>query len=121
MKTFLYLGFILLAGGVMVFIGWDILFSAPTIQEGKIIELHYVPPKAIASATPILGRKVGNQLIVTAKEEQWVAVVRNGEEDYPVHCTAEHYQTLKVGDVLRYKKYEGEVFHIRYFAHYEDH
>ena len=121
MKPFLYITLLLAVGGLMFFVGWDILVSKPTMQEGTILELHYIPPKAVATYTPILGRKIGNHPVVTAKDEQWIAVVRNGNEDYQVHCTAEHYQTLKAGDVLRYKKYEGEIFHIRYFAHYEDH
>lgn len=121
MKAFLYIGSVIFAGALMVFIAWDILVSPPTMQEGTITELHYIPPKAVASYTPIVGRTIGNQPVVTAKQEQWIAVVRNDNADYQVHCTPEHYQTLKVGDVLRYKKYEGEIFHIRYFAHYEDH
>ena len=121
MKAYLYIGSVALAGGLMIFIGWDVLVSPPTMQEGTIRELHYIPPKAVATYTPIIGRKIGNHPVVAAKGEQWIAVVRNGNEDYQVHCTQEHYEALKVGDVLRYKKYEGEHFHIRYFAHYEDH
>src|SRR5689334_11569299 len=105
----------------MIFIGWDILFSPPTMKEGVVTELMYIPPKAVTSHTPMLGRKVGNQMVLAAKQEQWVAVVRNDDEDLQVHCTEEHYRQLKVGDVLRFKKYEGEIFHIKYFAHYEDH
>jgi hypothetical protein len=121
MKAFLYIGSVSLVAAIMIFIGWDILVSAPTLQEGTIQELHYIPPKAIATYTPIIGRHIGNQPVVSAKGEQWIAVVRNGDGDYQVHCSKEHYSQLKVGDVLRYKKYEGEHFHIRYFAHYEDH
>lgn len=121
MKPFLYIGSIVLFGAFMFFIGWDILTSKPTMQEGTITELLYMPPKAIASYTPISGRQIGNHPVVTAKQEQWIAVVRNESGDFQVHCTAEHYQQLKVGDVLKYKKYEGEIFHIRYFAHYDDH
>ncbi len=120
MKALLYIGAVVLLGAFMFFIGWDILTSAPTMQEGTITELLYMPPKAVASYTPISGRKIGNHPVVTAKKEQWIAVVRNESGDFQVHCTEEHYRQLKVGDVLKYKKYEGEVFHIRYFAHYED-
>ena len=122
MKPYLYIGSVVLAGALMLFIAWDILISPPTIQEGTITELHYIPPKAVATYTPILGRKIGNHPVVAAKGEQWIAIVRNDNgEDYQVHCTQEHYETLKIGEVLKYKKYEGEIFHIRYFAHYEDH
>lgn len=121
MRAYLYIGTIALFGALMIFIAWDILTSAPTLQEGTITELFNIPPKAVASYTPIGGRKIGNHPVVTAKQEQWVAVVRNESGDFQVHCTEEHYRQLKVGDVLKYKKYEGEIFHIRYFAHYEDH
>lgn len=121
MKAALYLGGLLLVAGLMFFVAWDILFSRPTIKEGTITELINIPPKAVATYTPIMGRKIGNHPIVAAKQEQWIAVVRTEEGDFQVHCTKEHYRQLKIGDVLKYKKYEGEVFHIRYFAHYEDH
>jgi len=121
MKPYLYIGTVALIAGLMIYIGWDVLTSAPTMQEGTITELLYMPPKAVAAYTPMNGRKIGNHPVVTAKQEQWIAVVRNETGDFQVHCTEEHYRQLKVGDVLRYKKYEGEVFHIRYFAHYEDH
>jgi hypothetical protein len=121
MKAFLYIGSVLLAGALMVFIGWDILVSKPTLQTGTVNELLYVPSKTVTAYTPMHGRKIGNHPVVAAKQEQWIAVVRNDNEDYQVHCTEEHYQQLHVGDTIRYKKYEGEIFHIRYFAHYEDH
>jgi hypothetical protein len=117
----LSIGSVLLIGAFMFFIGWDVLFSPPTLQEGTVTELFYIPPKAVTTYTPMNGRRIGNHPVITAKQEQWVAVVRNDNQDYQVHCTAEHYQELKVGDLIRYKKYEGEIFHIRYFAHYEDH
>ena len=111
----------LLAGALMFFVGWDVLFSKPTLRQGIVKELLYVPSKTVTAYTPMNGRRIGNHPITAAKQEQWIAVVRNDNEDYQVHCTAEHYNLLKVGDTLQYKKYEGEVFHIRYFAHYEDH
>jgi len=121
MKTYLYISTIVAIGGLMIYIGWDVLTSAPTLQTATVTELIYMPPKAVATYTPMNGRKIGNHPVVTAKQEQWIAVVRNESGDYQVHCTEEHYRQLKVGDKLTYKKYEGEVFHIRYFAHYEDH
>jgi len=121
MRGYFYIGAVVFFGALMVFVGWDILTSPPTLQEGVITELFNIPPKAVATYTPMNGRKIGNHPVVTAKQEQWVAVVRNEQGDYQVHCTEEHFRQLKVGNVLRYKKYEGEIFHIRYFAHYEDH
>src|SRR5438128_11754070 len=100
----LSIGSVLLIGAFMFFIGWDVVFSPPTLQEGTVTELFYIPPKAVTTYTPMNGRRIGNHPVVTAKQEQWVAVVRNDNEDYQVHCTAEHYQQLKVGDVIRYKK-----------------
>jgi hypothetical protein len=105
----------------MVYVAWDILTSRPTTKQGIVTELLYIPPKTVSAYTPMSGRKIGNHPITVAKQEQWIALVRNDNEAYQVHCTAEHYGLLKVGDTLLYKKYEGEVFHIRYFAHYEDH
>ena len=108
--------------GLLVWIMSDLLFSAPTTQQGTIKELIYIDAHNVASYTPYHGRKVGDHAIVVAKDHQYIAIVTNDKgEDFQVHCTKEHYDELKVGDVLRYKKYEGQTFHIRYFAHYEDH
>jgi hypothetical protein len=122
MKTALYgiliFGFV----GILVWISWDILFSKPTQQEGTVKELLFIEAKNVATYTPYQGRKVGDHAIVVARDDQYIAVVQDKEgNDFQVHCTKEHYDQLKVGDVLKYKKYEGQTFHIRYFAHYEDH
>lgn len=122
MKALLY-GIILFGlAGLLVWISWDILFSPPTTQEGTIKELLFIEGRNVATYTPYQGRKVGDHAIVVAKDEQYIAVVRGEDgQDFQVHCTEEHYKQLKVGDKLKYKKYEGQTFHIRYFAHYEDH
>lgn len=110
--------------GVVILIGficYDLLFSPPTVQQGVVTELLFVPAKAVASYTPLVGRKIGDHSIVVAREEQWIAAVQKEDELVQVHCTKEHYEQLNVGDTLQFKKYEGQVFHIKYFAHYEDH
>jgi hypothetical protein len=121
MKTLLY-GLVLFSfAGLLIWITWDVIGSPPTTQEGTIKELLFIEGKNVAAYTPYQGRKVGDHAIVVAKNEQYIAIVEgeNGE-DYQVHCTKEHFEQLKVGDKLTYKKYEGQMFHIRYFAHYED-
>lgn len=122
MKTAFYGTFLFVCVAVLGWLSWDILFTPPSLQEGEIKELINVPSQAISSYTPYQGRKIGDHAIMVQKDEQHIAVVRldNGEE-YQVHCTPEHYNSLKVGDHLKFKKYDGGMFHIRWFAHYEDH
>jgi hypothetical protein len=122
MKALFYGALAFSAAGILVWITWDILSSPPTTQEGTIKELLFLEGRNVATYTPYQGRKVGDHAIVVAKDAQYIAIVTgdNGE-DFQVHCTKEHYGQLKVGDKLKYKKYEGQTFHIRYFAHYEDH
>ncbi len=108
--------------GIVAWITWDVLTSKPSMQEGVIKELLFIEGKNVATYTPYQGRKVGDHAIVVARNPQYIAIVMNDRgEEFQVHCTQEHYEQLQVGDVLTYKKYEGETFHIRYFAHYEDH
>lgn len=122
MKAALYGIVIFGLASLLAWICWDILFSPPTLQEGTIKELLFIEARNVAAYTPYQGRKVGDHAIVVAKDEQYIAVIRGTDgQDYQVHCTKEHYDQLKVGDKLKYKKYEGQTFHIRYFAHYEDH
>ena len=122
MKAVLYGTILFCFAGILAWISWDILFSPPTTQDGTITELLVIEGKNVATYTPNQGRKVGDHAIVVSKDEQYIAVVRGDDgNDFQVHCTEEHYKQLKVGDKLKYKKYEGQTFHIRYFAHYEDH
>ena len=122
MKVILYGVILFCSAGLLLWISWDLLFSPPTTQEGKIKELLFIESRNVAAYTPYQGRKVGDHAIVVAKDAQYIAIVTSASgEDFQVHCTKEHYDQLKVGDPLKYKKYEGQTFHIRYFAHYEDH
>ena len=110
------------AAGAVIWIAEDILMSKPTMQKGTIKELLFLEGHNLATYTPYQGRKVGDHAIVVAKDSQYIAIVENDQgQPFQVHCTKEHFSQLKVGDVLKYKKYEGQTFHIRYFAHYEDH
>jgi len=122
MKTLFYGVILFCATGILIWICWDILFSPPTTQEGTITELLYIKGHNVATYTPYQGRKVGDHAIVVARDEQYIAIVKSDKgELFQVHFkTKEHYDQLKVGDRLKYKKYEGQMFHIRYFAHYED-
>lgn len=122
MKALFYGVLVFGAAGILIWIMSDILFSPPTTQEGTIKELLFIKGHNVATYTPYQGRKVGDHAIVVAKDEQYIAIVTTTTgEDFQVHCTKEHYDRLNVGDKLKYKKYEGQTFHIRYFAHYEDH
>lgn len=122
MKAFLYGAILFIFAGVLIWIASDILFSPPTTQEGTIKELLFIEGHNVATYTPYQGRKVGDHAIVVASDAQYIAIVTNDNgEDSQVHCAKDHYEQLKVGDRLKYKKYEGQTFHIRYFAHNEDH
>ncbi len=121
MKTLFYGVLVFASAGLLIWIVEDILFSKPTTQEGTIKELLFLEGHNLATYTPYQGRKVGDHAIVVAKASQYIAIVENGKgEPFQVHCTKEHFDKLKVGDKIKYKKYEGQTFHIRYFAHYED-
>jgi hypothetical protein len=122
MKTLIYGILAFGSAGLLVWMTWDILSSPPTIQEGTITELLAIEAHNVATYTPYQGRKVGDHAIVVARDAQYIAIVTNDKgEPFQVHCTKEHYAKLEVGNKLKYKKYEGQMFHIRYFAHYEDH
>jgi len=99
---------------------YDLLFSAPGHQQGTVIEKIFVPARSVTGAAPG-GIKRGNYSITGQKEEQWIAIVKmeNGEI-VQVHCHPDHYKAKSVGDVMHFKKYEGKLLHIRYFAHNEE-
>jgi hypothetical protein len=100
---------------------YDLLFSEPDHRQGTIIEKIFIPARLVTGATPYGGVKRGNYSITIQKEEQWIAVVRMGNgEILKVHCLPRHYQTKNVGDVIHFKKYEGKLLHIEYFAHNEE-
>lgn len=50
-----------------------------------------------------------------------VAIVKTDDNDtLKVHCPMDHYETKAVGDVMHFKKYDGHLVHIEYFAHNEE-
>lgn len=100
---------------------YDLLFSKPDHLDGVITEKIFVPAKMATGGTPYGGVRRGNYSITTQQEEQWIAIVQMENGDLvSVHCLADHYQTKNVGDVIHFKKYEGKLFHIKYFAHNEE-
>ena len=100
---------------------FDLLFSKPDHRQGIVIEKIFVPAHTASSATPYGGVKRGNYFVTVQKEEQWIAIVKmeNGDT-LTVHCHPTHYQTRAVGSVIHFRKYEGKLLHIQYFAHNEE-
>lgn len=121
MKAAFYGTFLFVCVVVLGWLSWDVLFSPPKLIDATITELLNIPGKAVTTYTPYQGRKIGDHAITVQRDEQYIAIVRSDDGDeYQVHCHADHYKQLKVGDRIQFKKYEGGTFHIRWFAHYED-
>lgn len=100
---------------------YDLLFSKPDLQEGIILEKTFVPGTPATGATPYAGARRGNFFVTVHKDDQWIALVKtNDGVKMQVHCLLEHYQTKNVGDVILFKRYEGHLTHIEYFAHNEE-
>lgn len=100
---------------------FDLLFSKPDHLQGVVTEKIFVPAKTATGGTPYGGLRRSNYSITAQQEEQWIAIVKmeNGDT-VSVHCHAGHYQSKNIGDVIHFKKYEGKLFHIKYFAHNEE-
>ena len=63
----------------------------------------------------------GNFFVTVHKDDQWIALVKTKDgKTVQVHCLSEHYQTKDIGDVILFKRYEGHLTHIEYFAHNEE-
>jgi len=111
----------LLTGLLGLFL-YDLLLSKPDHRQGTVIEKIFVPARSVTGAAPGPGgMRRGGYSISSQKEEQWIALVRmeNGDT-LKVHCLPSHYKAKNVGDVIHFKKYEGRLLHIRYFAHNEE-
>jgi hypothetical protein len=105
--------------GILLF-AYDLLFSKPGHLKGTVVEKIYVPSYSVSSGRYGSIRR-GNYAINTVKEEQWIAVVKLDTGDtLTVHCHVSHYENTNVGDVISFNKYEGHLFHIKYFAHNEE-
>jgi hypothetical protein len=117
-------GYIIIAFlvGILGLFLYDLLFSAPDHRTGVVIEKIFVPARSVTGAAPGMGgMRRGGYSITSQKEEQWIAVVRmeNGDT-LKVHCHPGQYKAKNVGDVIHFKKYEGKLLHIEYFAHNEE-
>ncbi|MCE2995149.1 MAG: hypothetical protein ACK5RG_15630 [Cyclobacteriaceae bacterium] len=99
---------------------YDLFFSKPEHLKGVIIEKIFVPAHTY-SGGPYGGNRRGNYTITTAQEEQWIAIVKTESGDtLKVHCHSSHYENTEVGSAIYFKKYEGHMFHVEYFAHNEE-
>src|SRR5882672_8116212 len=108
---------LILLGGMLV-LGYDLLFSKPDHRQGTIIEKIYIPASTASGVTPVGGARRANYFVTTQKQEQWIAIVKTESgEVLQVHCLPDHYKSREVGDPIHFKKYEGKLLHIKYFAH----
>jgi hypothetical protein len=102
-------------------VAYDLLFSKPELLEGVILEKTFIPGTPQTSGTPYAGARRGNFFVTVHKDDQWIALIKtkNGEQ-LQVHCLLEHYESKNVGDSIQFKRYEGHLTHIEYFAHNEE-
>jgi hypothetical protein len=119
--TILGCGVLIVAVIASTLIVYDLLFSKPEIQEGVILEKTFIPGTHATSATPYAGTRRGNFFVTVHKDDQWIALIKTKSgEQLQVHCLLEHYESKNVGDVIQFKRYEGHLTHIEYFAHNEE-
>ena len=98
----------------------DLLFSKPDHLQGVLLEKIFVPGRLSTGDTPYASKR-SRYFVTHQKEDQWVAIVKTDEGDtLKVHCLMDHYETKKVGDRIHFKKYDGHLIHIDYFAHNEE-
>lgn len=111
---------VVVTGGITLLL-YDLLFSKPDHLEGVVIEKIFIPGKTATGDTPYGGVRRGNYTITVQQEEQWIAIVKMKDGSLAsVHCHANHYKAKNVGDVIHFRKYEGKLFHIKFFAHNEE-
>jgi hypothetical protein len=122
MKNVSIAGILLLISLVVIgLITKDVLFAKPEHEQGIIIEKIFVPGRMVSGHTPYGGAKRSKYFVTHQKQDQWVAIVKMDAGDtVKVHCMIDHYNSKNVGDVLRFKKYDGHLVHIDYFAHNEE-
>jgi hypothetical protein len=112
--------------GAIVFLAvglvtYDLLFSKPEHLEGVIVEKIFVPGQLVSSQTAYGGARRSRYFITHQREDQWVAIVTVPSGDtLAVHCRMDHYNSKGLGDNLKFKKYDGHLVHIKYFAHNEE-
>lgn len=113
-KSNIFNSIFVLLTAVLLYVGYDLLFSKPDHLEGRVIEKIFVPAHIVSEPTPYGGARRGNYSVTIQKDEQWIAVVKMETGDtLTVHCLPKHYQTKNVGDVIHFKRYEGKHFHIK--------
>ncbi len=121
LKSNIPLAILIIAIGVLSYFVYDLLFSKPKHLQGTIIEKIFVPARTVVGSTPYGGARRSNYFITVQRTEQWIAIVKMEPGDtLLVHCLSKHYNSKNVGDPIHFKKYEGEHFHIKYFAHNEE-
>jgi hypothetical protein len=115
--------------GILLFVGLavigvitnDILFTTPEHEEGVIVEKLFVPGGVVSTQTTYGGARRGNYFVTQQKEDQWIAFVKTPAGDtLKVHCLLDHYNSKNVGDLIHFKKYDGHLVHIEFFAHNEE-
>ena len=70
--------------------------------------------------TPYGGVKRSKYFVTHQKQDQWIAIVVIDSDTVKVHCHPDHYKVKEVGDIIHFKKYDGHLVHIDYFAHNEE-
>jgi len=111
---------IVIATGAVGFLVSDLLFADPEHEKGIIIEKIFVPGKSVSGDTPYGGVRRSKYFVTHQKQDQWVAIVVINNDTIKVHCHPDHYKVKEVGDVIHFKKYDGHLVHIDYFAHNEE-
>jgi hypothetical protein len=111
---------IIVIPGVIVY---DVLFSKPLLMQGVVVDKIHVPEKSQSAQniTPYMKYKSHDYIVTSQKEPQWIAFVKtdNGQI-LKVNCHVHHYEQTQLGDTLRFKEYNGDIFHIDYFSHNEE-
>lgn len=109
--------------GMIIFI-YDLLFSAPTLHKGVIVEKIFIQSKNVASpnAMNYTNKYKTYKYNISAKSsDQWVALVKSDEGDtIRVNCKSDHYNSASVGDTMLFKSYKGKIFKIEYFSHNDE-
>jgi hypothetical protein len=108
----------------LIAFAYDLLFSAPTVHKGIIVEKIFVPSKSVASPNALnyANRYKSYKYNVLVKNEhQWIAFVKSDEGDtLKVTCKSDHYESKNVGDTLLFKEFRGKMFKVEYFSHNDE-
>ncbi len=109
--------------GMLIFI-YDLLFSAPTLHKGIIVEKILVEAKNVASPNALNYTnkyKTYKYNITVKNHAQWIALVKSDDGDtIRVNCKSDHYSNSEIGDTLLFKSYKGKIFKVEYFSHNDE-